>query len=285
MPHVYATVAEANDQLTSTGSTKFASEAATTVALKLSMLEAVSRRIDAVCHRSVFGTGFGPRIGTNYYDGDGTGTLLLNDDLVSLSAFTVAPNTTATGVSPVVTTDYFLSSPAGHTGAPYRKITLHGYGTPTSFAPGLRTVVCTGTWGGPGYSTVVSSATLAEDLDTSETAVDVSAGTAFSPGSTILIGSEQMYVKSISTNTLTVVRGSNGSTAAVATNGAAISVYQYHVQVHETALRLFQRRWKARDAGSDGTSDAQGIPGQRMLEGEEKIIARGLGDILLLGYF
>src|SRR5690349_19939566 len=128
MSHTYATVAEANDQIVSAWSTKFATESAGIVALKLAMLEAVSRRIDSVCHRSLFGTGFGPRIGTNYYDGDGSDTLPLRDDLVSLSAFTVAPNTPGTGVSPVVTTDCFLGGAAGFTGAPYRKITLHGYG-------------------------------------------------------------------------------------------------------------------------------------------------------------
>ena len=85
MAHVYATVAEANDQLTSGGSTKFASEAAAIVALKLSALESVSRRIDEVSHRSAFGSGFGPRLGTHYYDGDGTNTLTTSRPSVSES--------------------------------------------------------------------------------------------------------------------------------------------------------------------------------------------------------
>lgn len=283
MAHTYATVDEANDYLKSGGSTTWATEAAAQKALKLAVLEAVSRRIDYVCHRSAFGSGFGPRTGVNYYDGDDTNTLLLNDDLLSLSAFTVAPNTTGTGVSPTVTTDYFLASPNGYT-TPYRKIILHGYGSPTTFASGLRTVVCTGSWGYQDVR-VVSSATLAEDLDTSETGVDVSAGSAFSPGHTILIGSEQMYVSSISTNTLTVVRGVNGTTAAVATNGAAISVYKYPAAVHDVALRLFARRWKAKDAGADGTSAALDVPPQPTQEGEDTIIRRGLSELLLLGQY
>lgn len=285
MSHTYATKAEGDDQLTSGGSTKYATDSAAIVALKLSILEAVSRRIDYVCHRSWFGTGFGPRSGTNRYDGDGSNSLLLNDDLQALTAFTVAPTTAGTGVSPVVDTDYYLANPGGYGGPPYRKIILHGQGSPTYYGTGIRTVLATGTWGGPGYSTVVSSATLAEDLDTSETGIDVSSGTVFSPGHTILIGTEQMYVTSIATNTLTVVRGANGTTAATALTGAAISVYRYDARVHETALRLFQRRWKARDAGADGTSAGLDVPAQQTTEGEALIIQRGLSDLILLGQY
>ena len=43
MAHTYATVAEANDYITSGGATKFAAESAAIVALKLSILESVSR--------------------------------------------------------------------------------------------------------------------------------------------------------------------------------------------------------------------------------------------------
>ena len=72
---------------------------------------------------------------------------------------------------------------------------------------------------------VTATATLAEDLDTSETGVDVSDGPEFDIGQTILIDSEQMKISNIVSNTLTVTRGANGSTAATHTNGAAIKVY------------------------------------------------------------
>jgi hypothetical protein len=284
MGHVYATVAEANDYETSAGATKYAAEVASKVALKLGILESVSRRIDYVCHRSGFGSGFGPRTGINRYDGDGSGVLLLRDDLLSLSAFTVAPTTGGAGISPVVDTDYFLATATGYDGPPWRKVILHGRGSPLTFGSGLRTVVATGTWG---YSnvTVVSSATTAEALDSSETGVDVSSGTVFSPGMTILVDTEQMYVTSIATNTLTVVRGVNGTTAASHLTAAAIAVYTYPAPVHDVALRLYMRRWKARDAGADGTSDGLGVPGQTTNEGEDTIIRRGLSDLLLLGTY
>lgn len=284
MSHTYATVDEANDYLKSGGSTTWASEAAGQKALKLATLESVSRRIEYVCHRSAFGSGFGPRIGSNRYDGDGSAELLLKDDLLSTTAFTVAPATAGTGVSPVVDTDYYLANPGGYTGPPYREIILHGQGSPTYYAAGVRTILVTGTWGYQNV-TVTSSATTAEALDTSETGVDVSSGTAFSPGMTILVDTEQMYVTSISTNTLTVVRAANGTTAATHNTSAAIAYYTYPAGVHDVCLRLFARRWKAKDAGADGTSAGLDVPAQPMTEGEDTIIRRGLSELLLLGYY
>jgi hypothetical protein len=283
MAHTYATVAEVNDYLTSGGSTKYAAEAAAIVALKLSLLEGVSRRIDDVCRRSAFGSGFGPRIGTNYYDGDGTNGLLLKDDLISLSAFTVASVTGGTGVSPVVSTDYFLSNVLGYTGPPWRQLILHGQGSPVQFFSGYRTIVCTGTWGYPA-STVTLTATYSAIGTAGTTSVAVSAATEFSAGQTLLIDSEQMYLTSLTGTTLTVVRGVNGTTAATHAGGA-LAKYVYDARVHDVALRLFMRRWKARDAGADGTSGGLDMPAQQTTEGEKLIIERGLSDLVFLGQY
>jgi len=69
-----------------------------------------------------------------------------------------------------------------------------------------------------------SGATLAEDLDASEDGVDVSDGTKFALGNVIVIDSEKMLVKSISSNTLTVEREYEGTSAATHSNGTAISL-------------------------------------------------------------
>jgi len=68
--------------------------------------------------------------------------------------------------------------------------------------------------------------TLAEDLDTVETAVDVVDGTKFTTGQLIQAGDspEVMKVTGITANTLTVTRGYGGSTATAVTTGAAIKV-------------------------------------------------------------
>ena len=69
---------------------------------------------------------------------------------------------------------------------------------------------------------VDSTANLAEALDTTETGVDVSDGSQVSAGQIIKVDDEEMEVSSISTNTLTVVRGVNHTTAASHSNGADV---------------------------------------------------------------
>jgi hypothetical protein len=56
-----------------------------------------------------------------------------------------------------------------------------------------------------------------------------------------------MYVQSYSTNTLTVVRGVNGTTAAAHTTGAALAIYQYPSPIAEATLIQAARLWKRRD--------------------------------------
>jgi hypothetical protein len=65
---------------------------------------------------------------------------------------------------------------------------------------------------------------LNEALDSSETAVDVDDGAAFRAGDIILCDDERMSVSSISANTLTVVRGAVGSTAATHTDDTWVKI-------------------------------------------------------------
>mgnify|MGYP003118156053 CR=1 FL=1 len=64
---------------------------------------------------------------------------------------------------------------------------------------------------------------LNEALDASETEVDVDEGGQFSAGQIIQIDNELMKIVSISTNTLTVTRGYNNTTAAAHDNDSTIS--------------------------------------------------------------
>jgi len=61
--------------------------------------------------------------------------------------------------------------------------------------------------------------TLEENLDKTETGIDVSDGTQFAAGDVIRIDIETMTVSSIASDTLTVVRGQEGTTANHITNG------------------------------------------------------------------
>lgn len=286
MPHTYATVPEADDYEVSGGSVKYATQTAAIVALKLSILESVSRRIDEVCHRSRYGSGFGPRIGTNKYDADGSNELLLNDDLLSVTTLGVASQTGGSATTLTVDTDYLLTSSSGYTGTPYRKIIRHTSGSPYSFGTGYRLISIAGVWG---YSnvTIPSTTTLASGFSASTTATSftTSASPTIQPGHTLLVGTEQMYVRSVSGTTATVVRGVNGSTAAVQADGSAIAVYQYDGRVHDVCMRLYLRRLKARDGGADGTEGGLDVPGVQTREGEDTIIRRGLSGLILLGTY
>lgn len=286
MAHTYATVGEADDYLVSNGSVVLANQPAAVVAQKLAVLEAVSRRIDFVCHRSGFRSGFGPRIGTNLYDGAGGNTLYLNDDLLTATTLSVASIQGATPATPVLNTDYFLANADGYTGPPWRKVILHGRGSPTLFGNGFQVNSLLGSWGYQDVriptGTTVSSGLSADAAATSFT---TSASPALSPGMTLYIGTEHLYLRILATTTATVVRGANGSTAVVHVDTSAISRFQYPSQVTEVALRLFTRRWKSRDAGADGTDGGGQMPGVVTHEGEDLIIKRGLSDLMYVGQF
>lgn len=276
MGHVYATLAELKSYIVDGGSYGTANDG-----LLLGGLDAVSRLIDAKCERSGFGSGFGPRTGTNQYDGCGENSLRLRDDLLTASAVTIRLATGASSSqSAALTTDYYLLNANREYGTgPYRRILLHRQGI-SAFGSGLRVTDVAGSWGYQDVR-VTSTATVNEALDTSETGVDVTDGTVFSPGHTILVDSEQMYVSGVATNTLTVVRGANGTTAATHNTSAGIGVYQYPAQVKEVCIRLTLRRWKARDGGADGLDGGLDMAAMTPREGEETILRRGLFGLRL----
>jgi hypothetical protein len=88
----------------------------------------------------------------------------------------------------------------------------------------------TGTWGWheDWDNAFVDTATLNGNITNTDLTLDVQAGEGalFSPGHMIKIDAEYMEVTSIATNTLTVTRGFNGSTAAAHLNTADVSILQ-----------------------------------------------------------
>ena len=71
-----------------------------------------------------------------------------------------------------------------------------------------------------------------------ESAIDVTAVTNLSAGQVILIGSEQYYIYSISTLTLTVEPTVNGTTEATHSSGATIYIYQYPSAIRQACIDL-----------------------------------------------
>tara|TARA_Y100000310_G_scaffold58920_1_gene54236 strand:- start:303 stop:7325 length:7023 start_codon:yes stop_codon:yes gene_type:complete len=72
---------------------------------------------------------------------------------------------------------------------------------------------------------------LAEALDSSETGVDVDDVTEFAVGQVILLGSEQMKITAISSNTLTVTRGFNGTTAATHSDTTQVELLDHLIGI------------------------------------------------------
>jgi hypothetical protein len=276
--HVYASVADFNDFLRDAGSTTFASESALIISRKLAVLEAVSRDIDKWCNRSRFESGFGPRTGTNRYTPDGSAVLRLDDDLLTITSVSVTSEVGGSATTYADETDFYKHP---FDTSPYRRLECHGDTANTVFYATLRGTSVVGKWG-HSDERVTSSATASEAMDTSETGYDVSSGTAFSPGNTILADSEQMLVTSISTNTLTVVRAVNGTTAATHSSGISLDVYRYPREVVDATLRLALMRWRARDAGADSSDGGGSMPSVLPRTSERAILHSTIGHLRFL---
>ena len=106
----------------------------------------------------------------------------------------------------------------------------------------------TGRWG---WSEETEQAgTTAEALDTSETGVDLTAGHAVAIGDTIVVDSEQMFVRAFaSANTATVVRAVNGTTAATHLTAAAVAARRYPRALEQAALMQAARFWNEEKSG------------------------------------
>ena len=79
--------------------------------------------------------------------------------------------------------------------------------------------------------TTNATSLLAEALDNSETGVDVDDGTEFAVDQVILAGSEQMQITAISSNTLTVTRGFNGTTAASHSDNVQVEILDHLIGI------------------------------------------------------
>jgi hypothetical protein len=216
----------------------------------LTLLEGASRRVEGWTMRSDFGSGYGPRIGTNRYDHDGSSTLLLDDDLIGATGVSVLDATGGSTVSFAADTDYYLKP---YSGPPYTELVVTGLGE--GLTSGLRVVSIAGTFGYSATTTPAGTVALATGSATTAT---VTGATVYA-GATLLVGSEQVYVTASTGGTaLTVERGQNGTTAAAGT--AAASQYQYPREVVTATLQLAARRHRSAQSGLTGDFGGGNLP-------------------------
>lgn len=221
----YASIADLKTALSVTSTTD------DTVMRKI--IDAASRMIDSYCGRKFYIENT-----TKYYDG---ALRLWVDDLLSIdtSGLKTDEDGDATYENTLATTDYLLY-PLNKYPKTYIEISNDSdYG---SFGGGVKnSVKITGLWGyGDGISATpyIADTTIAEDLTAGEADITVTAATNLSAGQTILIGSEQYFIYSISSTALTTEPGVNGTTEATHSSGATINIYQYPLDIWQTCLKL-----------------------------------------------
>ena len=237
--------------------------AATTTddATLLRMLVSASRAIDDVCGRRFYSS-----IGTRYFTGNGRAKLWLpswTGELISVTGLTVDDGAdNVYNLTLVQDTDYWLY-PSQVDNEPYTAIELMPSGTQLSRWPrASRSVRIVGKFGyseeteatgltvqGGGVNASVTSITL------SATAVDI-----IGAGSTIIAGTEQMYVSAVATTVLTVVRGVNGTTAAAQAAGVAVTRRRFPRLIEEVCAQEAARLARDVQTGATGRDDAEFRP-------------------------
>ena len=271
MAITYHTYADANlfrQYLAGSGHTTDWTEDATTIRI---LLESVSNRID----QFVGGNTFGPVTATNTYDiglgalrtdaiertgnevsrpdywankASGAGRIPLDKWLISATTVTAYDDTERSGSNVLTegTSNDYLLEPYNRSPKNLLKLSEE---TTKSFHGGQQTLTILGSWG---WEDRKSSALSTMDAvgSTTTTSLSVSSGASTYAGYTILVDTEQMYVESVSSNTLTVVRGVNGTTSATHSGGASFYRYLYVSDVVEVTLEMARNRWRERDAGT-----------------------------------
>ncbi len=201
--------------------------------------EASSRSIDNYCNR-VFVT----QTATKYFDG--ARTLWLPDLLsINASGLKTDEDGNATFENTFATTDYITYGTGLEDSLntfPITRLEISHDSDYGSFASGVKKgVQIAGIWGyGDGISATpyIVDTTITKDLTAGESAIDVTSVTNLSAGQLILIGTEQYYIYSVATLTLTVEAGVNGTTEATHSSGATISISQYPSDIRQACIDL-----------------------------------------------
>lgn len=219
------------------------------------VISAVSRLIDAWCGRHFYAV-----FGTRYVTPVLADRLMLpiGYDLLAVTTLKTDSGGNRSYATSWAATDYDLEpigAPDQVPPGPYWWLGRVAGGD-YAFGTAARNVQIVGKWG---YYDVLetSSATLAEALDNSETGVDVSSGAAFKVGQVIVIDAERMEITAISSNTLTVERAVNGTTAATHDTAAPIRVATFPV-IGEAAINqalLYFRGSTAAPLGVQGSPE------------------------------
>lgn len=204
-------------------------------------LNAASRMIDRYTGRYFF-----PMIKTNYYDTPKKDHFYLHDDLLEMLTLTNGNGIAFTAsefklwpynhfpksvvyLNPASST-MFEDSTTSWSQASIQAYGIYGYHEHYGQA-----------WG-------VGSTLAAAITTTTATSCTVTSGTPFAAGQIIKIDSELILITNVSTTTLTIVRGWNGSTAATHLILATITIWTPEADIKQACLIQAARLYKRNDA-------------------------------------
>ena len=264
--HTYASVDDLRDYL---AGTSYSSNWSSDSAIMTRIVEASSVRIDNYMGMQ----SFGPRSETRYYD-IGSGSLRRSTQNIrnSTGGNIIGPSSAMVNAIPL---DSWLVSVTGtitsykstdraesesldegynndywllpYNTSPKVEIELNE-DTSKGFHGGQQTLAVTGVWG---YSNELSDEKTTPGTIATETepAWGVEDASTLNTAQTIKVDDEQMYITGISSNTLTVERGVNGTTAATHTAGTSVYTYVYPTLVVQACLDLSKIYFRDRDLG------------------------------------
>ena len=298
MAQIYHTYGNVYDFKAYLGGTDHVTDWTTDETPVLRVLESASKRIDSYMGRS-----FGARTETHSFDlGQGalrddslvpngdmiefpdywttrlqsTGILGLDDWLITATTVTSYEGTDRTSsatLSEGIGNDFLLMP---YNTSPKSKMKLVE-NTLKNLYSGQQTLTILGQWGWQNDTESIS--TVDAIGSSSTTTVTVTSGSTTYVGDTILVGTEQMYVTNVDGNTLTVIRGVNGTTSATHSGGATYYRYKYPADVVQACLDIARTYWRSRDVGQCqilGTNEMQ----MTYPQNEERMILKKLDHYL-----
>ena len=241
----------------------------------ISLLEGVSRQVDGWCSRHFFTLS-----ATRLFDSNDSATLRTPD---LISVYPSGMRTDEGGkrsFDTVWDASDFLLHPAnadptgGHDAS--RPYTAALAGGQRGFPVGPRTVRISGEWG---YWRRLRRAeeTTAARIGTSESSARLNTGADVETGHTILVGSEQMYVRGREEQTIEVARAVNGSAAAAHSAGSAIWVYEYPAPVVEAVIIQCCKLWRRGGPAGGAETSPSGLDADaRQLVSQYRRLAAGV---------
>ncbi len=209
-------------------------------------LHGASRGIDGWCGRQFFAL-----LAVRLFDvDDPTGSYV--PDLVSVASLREDADRDRVFEVTRTEADHLLyplnATPLADWGRPHTRVVADPNGPLPSFTVGRSAVQVDGEWGFRSVFTDSGADVGGGGVSAGATTLVVTNGALFTPGQTVRAGAEQMFVRQVSGNDLTVARGVNGTVAASQAAATDLNVFRYPPEVVEAALLLAARYWKRKDS-------------------------------------